>query len=99
MEEARRSMIIAMMSLITAVKTRSYCTPNINSVLLASSLCALVDRRPLLLSKQSVLCIWGMLVVTDVAAKASAPKVYPRVTLASASTHSGSVVRTLRDGE
>ncbi len=34
-----------------------------------------------------------------VAVEASAPKVYPRVTLASASTLSGSVVRTLRGGE
>ncbi len=31
--------------------------------------------------------------------EASAPKIYPRVTLASASTLSGSVVRTLRGGE
>ncbi len=31
--------------------------------------------------------------------EASASKVYPRVTLASASTLSGSVVRTLRGGE
>ncbi len=34
-----------------------------------------------------------------VVVEASAPKVYPRVTLASASTLSGSVVRTLRGGE
>ncbi len=34
-----------------------------------------------------------------VAVEASAPKVYPRVTLSSASTLSGSVVRTLRGGE
>ncbi len=34
-----------------------------------------------------------------VAVDASAPKVYPRVTLASASTLSGSVVRTLSSGE
>ncbi len=34
-----------------------------------------------------------------VVVEASAPEVYPRVTLASASTLSGSVVRTLRDGE
>ncbi len=41
----------------------------------------------------------GKLVVADVVVEASAPKVYPRVTLASASTLSGSVVRTLRGGE
>ncbi len=35
----------------------------------------------------------------DVVVEASAPNVYPRVTLASASTLSGSVVRTLRGGE
>ncbi len=34
-----------------------------------------------------------------VVVEASAPKVYPRVALASASTLSGSVVRTLRGGE
>ncbi len=34
-----------------------------------------------------------------VVVEASAPKVYPRVTLASASTLSGSVVRTLMGGE
>ncbi len=34
-----------------------------------------------------------------VVVEASAPKVYPRVTLASSSTFSGSVVRTLRGGE
>ncbi len=34
-----------------------------------------------------------------VVADASAPKVYPRVTLASASTLSGSVIRTLRYAE
>ncbi len=34
-----------------------------------------------------------------VVVEASAPKVYPRVTLASASTFSESVVRTLRGGE
>ncbi len=34
-----------------------------------------------------------------VVVEASAPKIYPRVTLASASTRSGSVVRTLRGGE
>ncbi len=34
-----------------------------------------------------------------VVAEASAPKTYPRVTLASARTLSGSVVKTLRDGE
>ncbi len=34
-----------------------------------------------------------------VVVEASVPKVYPRVTLASASTFSGSVVRTLRGGE
>ncbi len=37
-------------------------------------------------------------VVVVVVVEASAPKVYPRVTLASASTLSGSVVRTLRGG-
>ncbi len=37
-------------------------------------------------------------VVVIVVAEASAPKVYPRVTLASASTLSGSVVRTLDKG-
>ncbi len=38
-------------------------------------------------------------VVVAVVVEAPAPKVYPRVTLASASTLSGSVVRTLRGGE
>ncbi len=38
-------------------------------------------------------------VVVVVIVEASAPKVYPRVTLASASTLSGSVVNTLRGGE
>ncbi len=37
--------------------------------------------------------------VVSVVVEASAPKVYPKVTLASASTLSGSVVRTLRGGE
>ncbi len=39
------------------------------------------------------------LVVTTVVVEASAPKVYPKVTLARASTLSGSVVSTLRGGE
>ncbi len=38
-------------------------------------------------------------VVVVVVIEASSPKVYPSVTLASASTLSGSVVRTLRGGE
>ncbi len=38
-------------------------------------------------------------VVVVVVVEASAPKVYPRVTLASTSTLSGSVVRALRGGE
>ncbi len=38
----------------------------------------------------------GIVVVGVIVVEASAPKVYPRVTLASASTLSGSVVRTLR---
>ncbi len=38
-------------------------------------------------------------VVVVVVVEASEPKVYPRVTLASASTLSGSVVSTLRGGE
>ncbi len=38
-------------------------------------------------------------VVIIVVVEASAPNIYPRVTLASASTLSGSVVRTLRGGE
>ncbi len=37
--------------------------------------------------------------VVIVVAEASAPKVYPRVALARASTLSGSVLRTLRGGE
>ncbi len=37
----------------------------------------------------------GVVVVLE----ASVPKVYPRVTLVSASTLSGSAIRTLRDGE
>ncbi len=41
----------------------------------------------------------AVVVVVVVVVEASAPKVYPRVTLASASTLSGSVVRTLRGGE
>ncbi len=41
----------------------------------------------------------GQCTVVAVVVEASAPKVYPRVTLASASTLSGSVVRTLRGGE
>ncbi len=40
-----------------------------------------------------------VVVVVIVVVEASAPKVYPRVTLASASTLSGSEVMTLRDGE
>ncbi len=40
-----------------------------------------------------------VVVVVVVVVDASAPKVYPRVTLASASTLSASVVRTLRCGE
>ncbi len=40
-----------------------------------------------------------VVVVVVVVVEASAPKVYPRVTLASANTLSGSVVRTLRGGE
>ncbi len=40
-----------------------------------------------------------VVVVIVVAVGTSVPKVYPRVTLASASTLSGSVVRTLRGGE
>ncbi len=42
-------------------------------------------------------CMYDGSVVVVV--EASAPKVYPRVTLASASTLSGSVVRTLRGAE
>ncbi len=38
-------------------------------------------------------------VIAFVVVEASAPKVYPRVTLASARTLSGSVVRALRGGE
>ncbi len=38
-------------------------------------------------------------VAVVVVVEASAPKIYPRVTLASASTLSGSVVRTWRGGE
>ncbi len=37
--------------------------------------------------------------IDGVVVDASAPKVYPRVTLASTSTLSGSVVRTVRGGE
>ncbi len=40
-----------------------------------------------------------VIVAVVVVVEAKAPKVYPRVTLASASTLSGSVVRTLRGGE
>ncbi len=45
--------------------------------------------------KSKVLILAGVVAVVET----SAPKVYPRVTLASASTLSGSVVRTLRDRE
>ncbi len=45
------------------------------------------------------MCGVSYAVVLVVVVEASAPKVYPRVTLASASTLSGSVVRTLRGGE
>ncbi len=41
----------------------------------------------------------GVVVVVIGVVEASVPKVYPRVTLASSSTLSGSVVRTLRSGE
>ncbi len=40
-----------------------------------------------------------IVVVVVVVVEASAPKVYPRVTLASEGTLLGSVVRTLRSGE
>ncbi len=43
--------------------------------------------------------VGGVVVVVVDDVEASAPKVCPRVTLASASTLSGSVVRTLRGGE
>ncbi len=45
------------------------------------------------------LCEVDVGVVFIVIVEASAPKVYPKVTLARASTLSGSVVRTLRGGE
>ncbi len=38
-------------------------------------------------------------IVVVVVVEASAPKVYPRVTLASTSSRSGSVVRTFRCGD
>ncbi len=40
-----------------------------------------------------------VIVVVVVVVEASAPKVYPRVTLASTSSRSGSVVRTFRCGD
>ncbi len=47
----------------------------------------------------SIMHAAAVVVVVVVVVKASAPKVYPRVALASAGTLSGSVVRTLRGGE
>ncbi len=47
----------------------------------------------------NVLLMRKAAVVVVVNVEASAPKVYPRVTLASASTLSSSVERTLRGGE
>ncbi len=45
------------------------------------------------------MCRGGRCFVVVVVVEASAPKVYPRVTLAIASTLSGPVIRTLRGGE
>ncbi len=54
---------------------------------------------PLLNDWCPVMPLRAAAVVVVVVVEASAPKVYPRVTLVSASTLSGSVVRTLRGGE
>ncbi len=56
-------------------------------------------RWDIVLSRSAVVVVVVVVVFVVVVVEASAPKVYPRVTLASASTLSGSVVRTLRGGE
>ncbi len=49
--------------------------------------------------RRNAILFKSYVVVVVVVVEASAPKVYPRVTLASARTLSGSVVRTLRGEE